>query len=391
MSDEAPTKSPTPILDLEVPVGKRRAQFGSQVLGFVGGLAGSTLFFATFRKSDLPFPLLVLVLVIAVFAAVLVHELGHMLVGWGVGFHFSSIQITYFRLGFVNGKLRFGFRRDLPLLGYAGIQIDRVRRLRKRLFLFTAGGPAASIGSVVILAFLMNAFDLDHSWIATPAGVYAYVSLVLGMVSLVPMSARGFLSDGARLANLISFREKSRRWFCLAALANAHRIGRPAKTWNNSWTNAATAIRDGTVDEIAGCWIRYVSSSARKQLDVAAGYLERSLELASSRGGEVRDTLCMEAAIFQAWHRRDLDKATRWLDRVNQSRLPRLSLVRGTIAMECARGNFEAANVSWEEGRSLIEKLLPTKLHDTFIDSWLEWREEIQDRQQNQHRPVVEG
>ncbi len=79
------------ILNLEVPLPKRRRQFRNQIAGFFTGLASTLIFFVAFRDSGVPFPYLVLILWTTFLGAVIVHELGHLLVGWSVGFHFNSI------------------------------------------------------------------------------------------------------------------------------------------------------------------------------------------------------------------------------------------------------------------------------------------------------------
>jgi hypothetical protein len=50
---------------------------------------------------------------------------------------------------------------------------------------------------------------------------------------------------------------------------------------------------------MSACWLAYISLNARKQSDLAAGYLERCLALAGPAGDELRDTLMLEASAFQ--------------------------------------------------------------------------------------------
>ena len=90
--------------------------------------------------------------------AVIVHEVGHLLAGWMVGFRFSSITIGPMAVRLEYGRLRAGFRRVLPAAGHAGMHIDRIRRLRRRLLRFIAGGPLANLLTAA----------LAGSWLASP-------------------------------------------------------------------------------------------------------------------------------------------------------------------------------------------------------------------------------
>src|SRR5713101_7833777 len=77
-----------------------------------------------------------------VFASVLifsitVHELGHLSAGWLLRFRFSLISVGPFCLGLEHGRLKVSVLREMTALGYAGMHIDRVRRLRRRLVVYT--------------------------------------------------------------------------------------------------------------------------------------------------------------------------------------------------------------------------------------------------------------
>jgi hypothetical protein len=389
MPTSAEKPIPTPILNLESPLPPLPSQIRSQAMGFVFGLGSTLLFFASIRGDSGHFGQISVIFVAAVFAAILVHELGHLLAGWIVGFHFNSIQVAWFSLMFEYGKLTFRARREPSAVGYAGIQIDRIYRLRRRLLFFVAGGPTASILSVVVTVVIVNVRDLHQSWLATPAASFAFVSLLASLVSLLPLTRRGHWSDGARLEMLLTSRDKARRWFCLAALANEHRSGKPPRLWNANWAKAAVSIRDNSMDEFSGRWLSYISVSDRKEADGAAAHLERCLELVGLVGEAMRDILTLEAAIFQAWFRDNADNSAKWLSQMKApKRLPRLMQLRGTIAMDCARKNFESAAINWQQGLALIEKLPPTSLRDSAVASWSEWLTEIRERQAISALPI---
>jgi hypothetical protein len=246
MPNGAEAPLPTPILDLTLPLPQRRSRLRSQAIGFVFGLIATLVFLAALRGDSEYFGVKPVILFIAIFAAIFAHEAGHLLAGWMVGFHFNSIQVAWLSLGYEYGKLTVHVRRERSATGYASIQIDRIYRLRRRLMFFVAGGPAASMLSVVVAVVIVNVFDLHKSWAATPAACLAFVSLLFALMSLFPMARKGRWSDGARLEMLITSRDKTRRWFCLAALSNEYRRGRSPKLWNTTWAKAAASVRDNS-------------------------------------------------------------------------------------------------------------------------------------------------
>jgi len=382
MAGAPQTRPFTPLLDLQVPLPERKRGLANQLPGFLIGFAGAILFLAVFRNDQRTPPYVALFIPVILFVVVLLHELGHLGAGKLVGFHFSVIQIGWFFLGFEHGRLKLQIRRDLPFRGYAGIRIDHLCRVRRRLIVFVAGGPVATIASLIMVVVIVNVFDLHESRAAVPSQIFVLLSMLIAFASLVPRAGRTNCTDGARLASLINSRKKARRWICLAALANKYSHGTRIRNWNGTWIKAAVSVHDGTADELYACWLAQAWASDRKQSDEASAYLERCLELSDLAGPSMRDFLVLEAAIFQAWWRNDADKATQWLAQIRrQKMLPRLFQLRAALAVECAKKNFDAANSLWEEGRFIIDKLPPSDVRNLMSTSWSEWRDEIRKRQ----------
>ena len=131
----------TPILDLEVPLPTRKVGVRSRVVGFLIGVVGGLGVMVFLHDSGAP-PAGLMTFLLALALVVVVHELGHLIAGWAVGFHFNAVQIGWLFLGFEYGKLTFATKRR-SLLGYASVQIDRIRQLRLRLLIFSTGGERA--------------------------------------------------------------------------------------------------------------------------------------------------------------------------------------------------------------------------------------------------------
>ncbi len=379
--EEPASTGATPILDSAVlPPAPRRMKLSHVMVGAIGGLILAATIGGEYADKRLE-PEYVLLLFIPVFILVIVvHELGHLVAGRIVGFHFSSLQIGPFSLQVEHGRLGMRVRRGTPFVGYAGMQVEGVRRLRRRLLLFIVAGPGANLLSVPVTVFLVNYAlpGMGRSWVSIPASQFAVFSLILGLVSLLPIGAN---SDGGRISMLLSSFDSARRWMTIAALDGQRLKGVRPKYWKGSWLKSASWLRDGSLDELTGKWLAYIAASDRKDVLEAASDLERCLELVSPTGPSMLDVAALEAAVFIAWFRNDALVADKWSTQVKKHKqIPRLLHIRLSVALQCSRLDFTSALASWHEGLTFIDNLPATQTRDQLRDSWLEWRAEIQER-----------
>lgn len=140
----------TPILDSGVlPFQARQDPTVMTILGAVGfSIVILVPYLVGGSSNTNPFPLLYA----ALFFAVLIHELGHLTAGWYVGFRFRCIAIWRFAISLERGTLKLRFLRELIASGHAGMDVDTVVRLWRRLLFFIAAGPAANLITVPIAA-----------------------------------------------------------------------------------------------------------------------------------------------------------------------------------------------------------------------------------------------
>jgi Zn-dependent protease len=321
---------------------------------------------------------------LALVMIVVVHELGHLLAGWMVGFHFSSITIGPLSLFMEYGRLRLRLRRTMPAGGYAGMQINSVRRLRRRLLVFTVAGPAANLLSAAAVASFLASVPQPGFWLSTLGDLFWMMSVIIGVVNLLPFRFGTLYLDGARIWMLLSSRAKSRRWFCLSAIGRQSRTGVPPREFRRTWLRAAEAVEDGSVDEFAGNWVAYLAANDRKDKELAASHLERCLRLVSSLGPSLRDVVALEAAVFTAWFQQNASVAEKWFGQVRKVKaLPQLMQLRGEIALCCARKAFGPALSRWQDAFAFAEKLPPTPFKNALLQGLLEWRDEIRERERS--------
>ena len=292
----------------------------------------------TFISSSARFLIL---LPVAAYISILIHELGHLTGGWCVGFRFRSIAIKPFAIQLERGKLRLRFRwpSTSSSSGYAIMDVDTVLRLRRRLMLYIAAGPAANLITVPIALLFTN-----HR-LSSFAGLLAIISVLMSVFNLLPLPVSpASFTDGFRLATLLKDRTRTRRLLSIYAVGAQRRGGIRPKRWKQTWLKAASSLCDGSIDHFWGNWLAYICCTSRGYDESGAVHLERCLQVSSSLEDDVRDSVAQEAAIFSAWFRRDAILVEKWMKQILRPQLrPGLGKGRFGIAMRLARGDLEAA------------------------------------------------
>ena len=216
------------------------------------------------------------------------------------------------------------------------------------------------------------------------------MSALLVIISLAPFRLGMIYTDGARMLMLRSSVPKARRWISLTAIGNQGQNGVRSKLWKHTWLNAAARVGDESIDDFAGNWVAYAAANDRKDSPAAAAHPERCLDLANLLAPSVRDFVALEAAVFSAWFREDAATAQKWFSQINRLKaLPKLMQFRADIALGCAHGEYSAALYRWHEAYAFIEKLPKTGMKERLLEGFLEWRSEIEQRQQAYNRSAV--
>jgi Zn-dependent protease len=149
------------------------------------------------------------VMVVALIVSVLVHELGHVIAGWGAGLRVARVML---------GPLEirdYGLPRVrlVPSLqaGVVLVPFDRaaaLEPLRWGLIASTAAGPLIGIFTgALILAFTGGLRFADPFSVSQAVG---QMSLILGVLNLLPLRSGEQLADGRRLFSLLLRTRESR-------------------------------------------------------------------------------------------------------------------------------------------------------------------------------------
>jgi hypothetical protein len=331
--------------------------------------------------SDLNFGVFALIVILALFFVVSIHELGHVAAGFVVGFHFKSIRVGPLKLAKLSGRLRITFKRISSFDGIALMRVQQLVRVRRKLAFYIAAGPCAN------LFFGLSIWQFLASHLSDPLRdptrqflqVFTFFSVLLAAQNLIPYRRHnGMFTDGARLLSLARSKVKTSRWLSIVALRMQIDSGVRLRDLKRTWIAHSCAIVDQSQDALQAFWVAYLFETDHDDADLAARNLEMCLARFGIASLEFRRLLLVEAAIFQAWFRDDEEKAKVWSRKAGSS--PAVSLMeqlRLAICLAWVGRRYDDLNAAWEKGRAYIETLPSSPTKENLKDGWLEWKDEI--------------
>ena len=129
--------------------------------------------------------------------SILVHESGHALAGWLLGFRILGVSLPYVALNRTNHTWKITWSRALGVSGSVRSLPLSGRFLRLRFFVVTSAGPCASLISGAFFAWIARNHDSIWPEILTGGlSATALFSLLFGSLSLLPQRTHSGISDG---------------------------------------------------------------------------------------------------------------------------------------------------------------------------------------------------
>jgi hypothetical protein len=374
MTTEPASNSATPVLDLLKPLPEPDAErfTGRFALPFLT-VVGFVVF-----TGNLSFLMVLFGFLLVNFLTIIIHEAGHLVAGCSVGLRFKSVRTDPFRISIDAGKWKFKIRPRL-FWGFAGMSLDRVRRVRQRLIVFVAGGPAASIlcGIAAVLAGEVGLARYDSPWPALLEFLGVW-SLIIGCISLVPFRAHGFANDAMLLRALLFSKPEASQLIASYALSTPKGNTLFPPDYARRWFRVAAIPTGLPIADYYSNWLAYDEAQEK---ELAAQYLERCLAHCGRMHDEQRDKLIAEAAVFTGWRRADADKAETWFKRIRSlDHLHPVWQTRVKIALLCARKQFEEALSELDRGLSLMRQAQNSSERQRCETAWISWRQQIEER-----------
>ena len=295
-----------------------------------------------------------------------------------MGLKFKAARIDPIRVRIDSGRWRFRIRPRL-FWGFALMSLDRVRRVRRRLIFFVAGGPVASLvcGTAALIAGEIGvARYYDSPWPTFLEFLGAW-SFFIGAVALFPFKVRRWSNDGMLLRALLCRKPEATHLIASYALSTITQESLFPPDYFGRWFRLAAETELDSENYYAN-WLAYQNA---QDPGVAAQFLERILADSALMDGDQRDRLILEAAVFTGWRRNDFAKAELWFKRTRSlDRIHPVWLARVRVALLCAQSQFEVATVELDRALSLIQKSPDGFERRRCEGEWLAWREQIQKR-----------
>lgn len=277
-----------------------------------------------------------LVLPVLILLVLAVHEMGHLLGGFSHGMRFLLLIVGPFQWTRAQDGVAFRWNRHLGLMGgLAAATPDQAQPLVPQLRRLIAGGPIASLllGVLGLLGGL---------WIDGRPGAYlvivGFMSLMIFVVTALPLHAGGFMSDGMQFIELRRGGTSVTERQILLRLMGVSLGGIRPRDWDTALVQEAVSI-DGAVPmrSIAGRVFGLYHAMDRgdsAQLNAHATWLAQHLD---GYPDGFRQSIALELCLLAA-RAGDLDGARAWWQRS-----------RGGV-VDAARRSLVEANLAALEG-----------------------------------------
>jgi hypothetical protein len=302
-----------PILDLQQdpPKPRNRRLWIWLIVGGAWGILGQ---FVSIGK--LP-PFNGLLFIPALYAAIAIHEVGHLVAGKLAGMNPGGIAIG----GFLfcksgrNWVFKFDYRRLLAG-GFAKPLPPKGEFHVAPFAWMAAGGPLASILSAAIGAW----FGFGSQ--SETVGTFFWTSALIVVTTLVPYSTDANKSDGARILLLLRRPEEARAWIALLMIMAEEAGGALPRDWDPQLCALALApVPDAPESSYVQLLAYYRSLDLGREED-AISELESCLARSAKSGKLLRHCFFLEAACASAGLRKNVVQARTWIERARKLRKP---------------------------------------------------------------------
>lgn len=293
-----------------------------------------------------------------IWVVILVHEAGHILAGWLVGFRFRCLFFGPVAIIRTRSGLRV---RRSHSWRYAVVSCPvGVRSLVTRFVIFGLGGSLANLTLAVAAYMAVVSPQSRLSGVSLILFVaLGFMSLWTGMVSLIPIRARGQDQDGKLILNALRRPRPLCRVLALQGLAYLRSSGVRPRHWPVSLVYQALLPEDATTQTGLAWLYAYAWFLDRGDVMSAGRYLDRvlSAEPAAEQVRAVAPLVPLEAAYFFARHRHDVATARTRLDSGTQSPFVAFMRPRAEAAILLAEGQPAEAQRAAEQGLAELDRL----------------------------------
>lgn len=254
---------------------------------------------------------------LAAWLAILVHEFGHLLGGKLGGMRPGFLLAGPLRVTFDGKFPRVSFNKMLSTWGGLALSLPPNGKASPVMLpLMIAGGPFSSLLSA-LLGWIAAANLMDIGRISI--GLFAMISTMIAIATMIPIRAGGYYSDGAQLLQILRSPPFAKAKYLISMVIAESLSGIRPREWSvDAIHDSMGLIRDFNLRTSGFSLIAMAAddSDDREQAGDAYDRLAQHLKeggLDAYPKAFLRD-LIIPIAIFVAYRMKDAQLAQRWMD-----------------------------------------------------------------------------
>ncbi|HEY0866965.1 MAG TPA: site-2 protease family protein [Fimbriimonas sp.] len=293
----------------------RGAKFvGYLLLGALIGvlLAGRPLSADLARAVLVGFVLIVPLALLALFLAIVVHELGHVAGGRLAGMEFRFVQFGPLSIHRQDGRCQMKW---IPrsFAGGLAFMVPARHRLVEQYRSFILGGPLASLAwcAICLALYIWAHREPSPAWAPLTTLLFG-ISLVVLPGTLWPHVVNGYPTDALFLLKLRTPGPERDRILALFEVHREGASGKRARDWSTDLLETALIPQDGSQFELRARYLAYWHCLDRGEWERARDEIERAVSLVKHRdrrAGVVGQAVLLEKAYLLAFFDHDADAA----------------------------------------------------------------------------------
>lgn len=137
-------------------------------------------------------------LLLSMFVFLMLHEFGHVIAGKVAGFEFEFVVLGPFKIYKSNGKLKISQNDNWELAGgVTRSYLTNKTKIRKKLIIYTAGGPLISIMLAILFLTLDYIFNIEF------LNTFFLINILISLATLLPLGDENNKTDGKELLTLL--------------------------------------------------------------------------------------------------------------------------------------------------------------------------------------------
>jgi len=270
---------------------------------------------------------------VALIVATLVHELGHAVAGYATGLRVARIQLGPLEIrdyGRPHVRLVPSLQAGVVLVPFDSTA--SLGPLRWSLIVSTAAGPLIGLVSGAVILALAGGLRSDD-YLSVPQAV-GQVSVIIGLLNLLPLRSGEQLADGRRIFSLLLRNRESGHILGATLMVVEALSGRRPREWDPG----LLAVMERSPDEVFARLCLYEAAIDRGEIEAAGRHLDAAVALRRVKWSAEDAILFTEAAYYAARHRSDARAARALLGLADGGDVADYMRARAEAAVLCAEG-----------------------------------------------------